>query len=124
MSTAAQAGEEFPIECKIEVCRRKAAELDADVLREFVVLLDDVAHEEDAAQIAAKVNAALSAAFYVLGLELTIAASVGIAISPQHGGDTPTLIRRADEALYSAKNAGRNRYALYGESARQAATAT
>ena len=84
---------------------------------EFVVLLDDVRRREDAVHIAAKVNAALAATFYVMGHELAIAASVGIAISPDHGTDTPTLIRHADEALYAAKKAGRNRYAVYGETA-------
>lgn len=43
--------------------------------------------------------------------ELTVQAtlSAGIAAFPEHGADIDTLLARADEALYSAKNAGRNR---------------
>ncbi|HEX2831329.1 MAG TPA: diguanylate cyclase [Burkholderiales bacterium] len=84
---------------------------------EFVVLLDDITRREDAVHIAAKVNAVLSAPFDVMGHELRIAASVGIAISPEHGADTATLMRHGDKALYAAKDAGRNRYAVYGEAA-------
>jgi len=45
--------------------------------------------------------------------ELSITASVGIAVYPTDGEDAGTLIRNADEAMYSAKEQGRDRYRLY-----------
>lgn len=82
---------------------------------EFVLLLDDVTQRADAVGIASKVIAALSSTFHVRSLELVISASIGIALSPAHGTDTAMLLKHADDALYAAKNAGRNRYAVYAE---------
>ena len=40
--------------------------------------------------------------------------SIGVAVAPMHAGTEADLIQRADEALYRAKRAGRNRSVLYG----------
>ncbi|MEW9900819.1 EAL domain-containing protein [Chitinivorax sp. PXF-14] len=45
--------------------------------------------------------------------QLRVATSIGIATAPADGKDANTLLRRADSAMYAAKAAGRNRYALY-----------
>ncbi len=47
--------------------------------------------------------------------EITISGSLGIAQFPQHGGDTQTLLKNADTAMYHAKDAGRNNYQFYNE---------
>jgi len=47
------------------------------------------------------------------GQPLKITASFGIAVYPEHGTDADTLLRMADEALYQAKTAGRNRVVVY-----------
>ncbi len=49
-------------------------------------------------------------------LELTV--SIGIAMYPSDGSDTRTLIKNADEALYYAKNRGKNTYVFYDSSVR------
>jgi diguanylate cyclase (GGDEF)-like protein len=38
-----------------------------------------------------------------------VTSSFGVAVYPQHAGDAEALLRAADEALYEAKRAGRNR---------------
>jgi diguanylate cyclase (GGDEF)-like protein len=42
-----------------------------------------------------------------------VTTSVGIAMYPDHGDDLDTLIKKADQAMYEAKNTGRNRYCFY-----------
>ncbi|QEL66413.1 hypothetical protein OTERR_29370 [Oryzomicrobium terrae] len=77
---------------------------------EFILLLEDVHYREDVERLASGVVASLSAPFEVEGLRLLVGASVGIAIYPEHGEDAQTLIQRADQAMYAAKNGGRSGY--------------
>ncbi|MEV4413613.1 bifunctional diguanylate cyclase/phosphodiesterase [Catellatospora sp. NPDC049609] len=81
-----------------------AARLGGD---EFGVLLD----ERDcgcAWQAAQRISAAVDGLVSLNGLEVEVAAAVGVAVSPQHGDDFATLLRHADIAMYDAKrdNAG------------------
>lgn len=50
----------------------------------------------------------------VANRSLEIAASIGIALFPEHGQDSIALARHADQAMYLAKQAGHNRYWLFG----------
>lgn len=59
----------------------------------------------DALALADRLRAALRDPFTVDGVLLEIDASAGVALAPVHGGDAETLIRRADIALYAAKDA-------------------
>jgi diguanylate cyclase (GGDEF)-like protein len=80
---------------------------------EFLVLLSEVANESGAAVVATKVLAALAAPG-IVGVHLVhLSASLGIAMFPEDGDDPETLIRRADAAMYVAKNCGRGRLALH-----------
>jgi diguanylate cyclase (GGDEF)-like protein len=73
---------------------------------EFAVLLPRVADQDAALLVAEKLQEALIAPFDVEGLHLSIEASIGVAIAPDHGVDAGTLLQRADVAMYVAKNAG------------------
>jgi diguanylate cyclase (GGDEF)-like protein len=79
---------------------------------EFVVLLAELAHAGDVRRIAGQLVAALAAPCCIGARELQITASIGVATYPQDGQDALTLIARADEAMYSAKHHGRNRFEL------------
>jgi diguanylate cyclase (GGDEF)-like protein len=78
---------------------------------EFAILLPTVADEEGTAHLAEKVLKALEKPFDIDGRRLEVSASIGIALCPQHGSDWPTLMRRADEAMYVAKKS-RKKYTI------------
>ena len=74
---------------------------------EFVVLLSDTA-PDGAATVAEKLVRALSEPYP--GVRHPVSASVGIAVAPAAGATVADLMRRADEALYEAKRAGKRRW--------------
>jgi diguanylate cyclase (GGDEF)-like protein len=80
---------------------------------EFMVLLPVIGIERDAQSVAEKIRIALNEPFIFGGVSLRISASTGIAIYPEHGGDEHTLLKHADEAMYGAKQSGRNAVRIY-----------
>ncbi|CAN5835866.1 hypothetical protein BH11PSE8_BH11PSE8_30610 [soil metagenome] len=73
---------------------------------EFVILLAEVAHADDAEVVAEKVLEALSAVVTIDQHPVQLNASIGISVYPEDGVDTKTLIDHADAAMYRAKNLG------------------
>ena len=69
---------------------------------EFALILPG-ADEGGAGHVAQKIIAALQRPFEIEGAAHEVAISIGIAVSPQHGEDVETLMRRADMAMYVAK---------------------
>jgi len=82
---------------------------------EFLILLNEVSHASDAAQIATHMATALAQPIRVSGHEIFLTASIGISIFPDDGDDLDMLIQRADAAMYRAKNHGRGGYAFHGQ---------
>jgi diguanylate cyclase (GGDEF)-like protein len=80
---------------------------------EFVVLLNDLVHPEDAAVVARRMNEALARPFEVRTTEVYLGGSIGISVYPDDAPDSGTLLRNADSAMYEAKAAGRNGYHFY-----------
>jgi diguanylate cyclase (GGDEF)-like protein len=74
---------------------------------EFVVLSIDCPDRESAAVIATKLVATLSEPFTIDGIQVTVGASVGIAIFPDHATEIEPFIALADSAMYLAKRDGR-----------------
>ncbi len=74
---------------------------------EFLVLLP-AGDRQGAVHVAESVRSAI-AAIRISGVAETIAASAGVAMFPDDGGDSVTLFKAVDRALYAAKHAGRNR---------------
>ena len=72
---------------------------------EFTVILSDMARREDAATVARKIDAALSAPIPLGngGPSVEIGISIGIALYPADAGDADALVKAADSAMYSAK---------------------
>jgi diguanylate cyclase (GGDEF)-like protein/PAS domain S-box-containing protein len=77
---------------------------------EFVLLLPKVVGEEDVAPVAAKIVEALVTPFVIENQPVAMTASIGYAIHPDDGTGVQDLVRRADRAMYRAKEEGRNRY--------------
>jgi diguanylate cyclase (GGDEF)-like protein/PAS domain S-box-containing protein len=80
---------------------------------EFAVLMPDISGVRGSSSVADKLLSALSAPHMINGHELTVGASIGIALFPQNGSDVQSLLRSADAAMYSAKARGRGRTALF-----------
>jgi diguanylate cyclase (GGDEF)-like protein/PAS domain S-box-containing protein len=85
-----------------------AARLGGD---EFAVLLED-AEVTAAARIAERIRSTLGTAFWVLGQEVYVSASIGIAIR-RDGDAAGDLLRNADVAMYTAKQKGKSRFELF-----------
>ena len=75
---------------------------------EFAVILEDIRHGEDAAEVARKLIAALADPVDLGGHSAMVTASIGIAIYPEDGTDGITLMKAADTAMYQSKTSGRN----------------
>ncbi len=89
---------------------------------EFAVLLEDLRHPQDAAQVASEIIAALSEPFRLSnGAEVRIGASVGISLFPEHGQTLEALLQQADAALYQAKGEGRGNFKYFSDDLTSAA---
>ena len=75
---------------------------------EFVALLADLADSHGALRVAEKMRDCLSRPFKVEGHTVQIGGSIGGAIFPDDATDQEELLKRADAAMYEAKEAGRN----------------
>ena len=76
---------------------------------EFTMFFADIGDPAEAARIGRGVLFALSEPFDLVGNDIEIGASIGIAIRPQHGENLTDLMRAADAAMYHAKANGRGR---------------
>jgi diguanylate cyclase (GGDEF)-like protein len=76
---------------------------------EFAILLPEIADRRDTHLVTDKCLAALSAPEVIGGHELTVNASIGVAVFPQDGADVQHLLRSADAAMYRAKARGGGR---------------
>jgi diguanylate cyclase (GGDEF)-like protein len=79
---------------------------------EFTVLLNDVAGEADLDAVARKILAAMRAPFELDGVVLQVGTSIGAALADQPDPPPARLLETADRALYMAKEAGRNTWAM------------
>jgi diguanylate cyclase (GGDEF)-like protein len=80
---------------------------------EFVVLLQEMLHKDDAAITATRILRVLAEAHTVGRHELHVMASIGVSFYPEDGGDAETLIKNADTAMYQAKEAGHNSFKFF-----------
>jgi diguanylate cyclase (GGDEF)-like protein len=82
---------------------------------EFIIVADNALLTDDMKKIAQNVLDAFSEPFNEDGREVSLTASIGVAIYPDHGDNFHILLRHADAALYKAKESGRNKFEFYSE---------
>ena len=80
---------------------------------EFAVITTEAADVESLERFAERLIAVLRAPYSISGHTLLIGASIGIAVIDRGTGDAADIMRRADVALYRAKNEGRSRACIY-----------
>lgn len=97
--------------------RMQAAARDSDTVAriggdEFVVLMEDVSSLADSVALAHRMLEGLARPLDVAGRQVAISASIGIVVFPDQG-ERDKLIANADAAMYAAKRAGGNSYAVF-----------
>ena len=111
----------------IEVAHRIQAQAPAEATLarlggdEFGVILSTPEHCGNASAIAQAIVTSLTAPIRLGDERLFVSASIGVAVYPEHGAQIDKLLRHADQAMYAAKNAGRNRICLFTTSMEDAA---
>jgi len=98
---------------RLSTCVRASDTVSRQGGDEFVVLLWEVRHPEDAAITAEKILQSLRAPHHVDQHELHITGSIGIVSFPDDGADAEALMNKADVAMYHAKGCGRDNYQFF-----------
>jgi diguanylate cyclase (GGDEF)-like protein len=80
---------------------------------EFTIVRSEVTDIEAALQLAPLLIERITEPMVIGGHELRVSASIGVAVSPQHGLDYHALFKNADIALYRAKSEGRATYRIF-----------
>lgn len=80
---------------------------------EFTLLLTGIQDTQHIEKIAQRLLDVLNEPMDISGHEIVISPSIGIAEFPKDGTDSDTLLKNADTAMYSAKNAGKNHYQFF-----------
>ncbi|MEJ2480539.1 MAG: EAL domain-containing protein [Acidihalobacter sp.] len=118
-----QIGDRLLVEAaeRISKCIRESdtvARLGGD---EFTVILTQLATTSDVESVALQIIAALAEPYVFETDSAYVTASVGITLYPQDSTDIEQLLRNADQAMYAAKNAGRNRLSYFTPALQQSA---
>ena len=80
---------------------------------EFAIIQTGATTVAEAEEMTRRLLAAIRVPRHVVGHDLTIGASIGVVLAPQHGATAEELMRNVDLALYSAKAAGRGTFAVF-----------
>jgi diguanylate cyclase (GGDEF)-like protein len=80
---------------------------------EFAIIQTGLREPADAEALARRILDALTQPFAISHTQVTVGASIGIALAPENGNGRESLMRLADTALYQAKGEGRNRFCMF-----------
>ena len=80
---------------------------------EFALILSGLKGNKDAIQVAQKIVDGFRKPFLIDTHQLMMTTSIGIAVYPHDGADEGILLKNADQAMYQAKQTGRDRYRFY-----------
>lgn len=80
---------------------------------EFTVILENIKNENDPAFVSEKILSTVKEPIEIKNYTLNTTASIGIALYPADGKDSATITKNADNAMYLAKDEGKNNYQYY-----------
>ena len=80
---------------------------------EFTIVLADLEDTQTIGMVASRLQTLLARPFQLGSQEITVTASIGIAVFPDDGEDAAALLKHADTAMYHAKDQGRNNWQMY-----------
>ncbi len=80
---------------------------------EFVAVLADLEQAQDCVLVLERLLQAAADPIFVGDALLQVSTSIGVSFYPQDGMDADLLMRQADQAMYAAKQAGRNRFVMF-----------
>jgi diguanylate cyclase (GGDEF)-like protein/PAS domain S-box-containing protein len=111
-----QAGDELlkAVAKRITSCLRDVDTVSRMGGDEFTVILESIAHIDNATIVAEKILDVMQGPFQVDGHEIHMTISIGITIYPMDDKDLTNLLKDADQAMYRAKEAGRNNFQIFG----------
>jgi len=98
---------------RIKSCIREEDTVSRQGGDEFALLLNDIESFSHFEQTMERIHYVLAQPFLIDGHAHIVTASSGITLYPTDDGDIDTLLRHADQAMYKAKQVGRNRYELF-----------
>jgi diguanylate cyclase (GGDEF)-like protein/PAS domain S-box-containing protein len=98
---------------RLKTCVRETDTICRQGGDEFLILLSVVGSRDDVENVAKKIIAAMENPHQILGQEVVVSFSVGISIFPDDADDAEAIIKCADEAMYCAKESGRNNYKFF-----------
>jgi diguanylate cyclase (GGDEF)-like protein len=82
---------------------------------EFAIVQTGIREARDAGILAKRLVNEMAQPFHVVGNDITIGASIGIAVAPGDGTTTDDILRKADMALYRSKSNGRGCFTFYSD---------
>lgn len=91
---------------------------------EFVLILRHVEGQAQLRTVLGRVLSAVASPYSIRGQQISVSASIGVTLYPSDNDDADTLLRHADQAMYVAKQSGRNRFHLFDVSLDQEVKAT
>jgi len=99
-------------------CRLRSCVFEKDTLArfgddEFVIIVDDLNNEHDAALVAQRVSNQFKQPFKIGGIEATLSVTIGISLSPDDGADVDTLLQNAEKAMLRGKRDKASCYRFY-----------
>lgn len=80
---------------------------------EFVVILEDISEISDVIQIIERILKLCEVPFYIKDKKYYMSCSIGVSLSPDDSASSEELIRKADMAMYQAKESGKNTYHFF-----------
>ena len=100
---------------RLKRCVRESDTISRQGGDEFMIVLNDVRDSEAVSRVAEQIQLQISEPMEIEGHRLSTSFSIGVSIYPDDGQDFDTLLKKADTAMYHAKEAGRNSHRFFTE---------